>query len=213
MRFRIEAELARARAFGAIAVDAERPGEFAIGVIRAADERAEAPELQPQPAGAAHRADARIFAIARIGKEMLAETLVERVDDVADLQVLGAADRRREIAPEILQHLLPGDAAAGNLVQLILEIGSEIVFDVAFEEFAEECRYQPAAILGNEALFVEPHIFAILQHLDNRRVGRRPADAQLFELLDETRFGVAGRRLGEMLLTLDLAAIQGVALL
>src|SRR6185437_12674795 len=88
-RFRIEAKLARARAFRAVGIlDAEGPGEFALRIIRAADESAEAPELQPQPAGAADRADTRVFAaLDRVGEEMLAERLIERVDDVADLEI------------------------------------------------------------------------------------------------------------------------------
>ncbi len=143
---------------------------------------------------------------------MLAERLVERVDDVADLEILGAPDRYREIAPEILQHFLPGDASAGNVVELVLEIGGEIIFDIALEELRQKRGDEAAAIFGNEALLVDPHVVAVLQHLDDRGIGRWPADAELFELLDQARFAVARRRLGEMLLGLDLAAIERIAL-
>src|SRR6185437_15374552 len=204
---------ARARAFRTIALDTERPGELAVRIIRAADEGTETPELQSQPAGAADRTHTRVLAGAGIGKEMLAEGLVERVDDVADLEVLGAANCDREIAPEILEHLLPGDPPAGDVVELVLEIGGEIVFDITLEELRQERRDKAAAVLGDEALLVEPHVIAVLQHLDDRGVSRWPADAELLELLNEARFGVARRRLSEMLFRLDLAALERVALL
>src|SRR6185437_15722267 len=81
------------------------------------------------------------------------------------------------------------------------------------EELRQERRDEAAAVLRDEALLVEPHIIAVLQHLDDRGVSRRPPDAELFELFDEARFAVARRGLREMLLRLDLAAIESVALL
>src|SRR6185437_9469556 len=183
---RIDADLARLRAFALGALDGERPGVFAVGIVRAADERAIAAELDVEAAGAADRAEPRI---------------------------LGAGHGGGEIAPEILEHLLPGDMAVGDLVELVLEIGGEIVFDIALEEARQERGHEPAAVLRDETLLVEPHIVAVLQDLNDRGVGGRPADAELFELLDEARLAVARRRLCEMLLGLDLAALERLALL
>ena len=39
-------------------------------------------------------------------------------------------------------------AAAGNVVELVLEMGGEIVGDVALEEALEEGGQQPAALLA-----------------------------------------------------------------
>ena len=69
---------------------------------------------------------------------MLAQPLIERVDDLRDREILRAADRYGKIAPEILQHLAPRNLAVGNLVELVFEIGGEAVFDIALEETGEE---------------------------------------------------------------------------
>jgi hypothetical protein len=56
---------------------------------------------------------------------------------------------------KIAQHLLPVDSPAGNVVELIFEVGGEIVFDIAFEKAGEERGHRPAAVLGDEAPLVE----------------------------------------------------------
>ena len=43
------------------------------------------------------------------------------------------------------------------------------------------------------------HIVAVLNRIHNRRVRTRPADALFFQRLDEAGFGIAGRRLREVL--------------
>ena len=111
-----------------------------------------------------------------------------------------AAEKSRQKSSSTFCQL---DAAAGNVVELVLEIGGEAVFDIALEEALEERGDDAAAILGDEALLLEPHIVAVLQHLEDRGIGRGPADAELLELLHQARLGVARRRLGEMLLRLD----------
>ena len=50
-----------------------------------------------------------------------------------------------------------------------------------------------------------------LQHLQDRRIGRRPADAELFHALDQRGLGIARRRLGEMLVGRDRALGQRLA--
>jgi hypothetical protein len=118
---------------------------------------------------------------------------------------------RLEVAPEFVEHRLPVHPPAGNVVELVLEMGGEIVGDVALEEALEEGGQKPPALLGNEAVLLEADIAAVLQRLEGRRVGRRPADAQLLHLLDQARFGVTRRRLGEMLLGDDLLLRRHVA--
>ena len=102
-------------------------------------------------------------------------------------------------------------APARNLVELVLEPGGEIVGDVAFEEALEEGGQQPAAFLGIEAVLLDPDIVAVLQRLQRRGVGRGPADAELLHPLDQARLGITRRRLGEMLLGLDLLLRRRIA--
>src|SRR5690606_11362497 len=49
---------------------------------------------------------------------------------------------------------------------------------------------------------------AVLDGLHDRRVGRGPADAALLKLFDETRFGIAIRRLSLLLLALKREKLQ-----
>src|SRR5262249_19381473 len=176
--------------------DAELAREAALRIVRAADEGAELAELQPQSAVAAGRALARALATVVVGREEVrAELLVELVQDVADAQLFRLADGVGECLPEVTQDLAPVDAAARDIVELVLEMSGEVVFDVARKVGLQERRDDAAAILRYEALALQPHIAALLQHLDDRRIGRWPADAELLELLDEARLAVAPRRL------------------
>src|SRR5262249_46004193 len=126
--------------------------------------------------------------------------------DLHSSQTLGSVDGGREVAPEILQHLLPVGASAGDVVELVLEVGGEIVLNVAVEELREEGRDDAAALLGDEPTLLQPDVLAVLQHLDDRSVGRGPADPELLELLHQARLAVARWRLGEVLLRRDSAA-------
>ena len=64
-------------------------------------------------------------------------------------------------------------------------------------------RDQPALVDGD--------IFAVLQRLQRRRIGRGTADAEFFHLLDQRRFRVARRRLGGVLGGVDLVALERFA--
>src|SRR5207253_2690373 len=81
-----------------------------------------------------------------------------------DLEVLDVIDRAREIPPEIPQQIAPGDLAVGDPIELLLERRGEIVFDVAGEKGLEERDDDPPFVLGNEALAVDAHITAVLEH-------------------------------------------------
>ena len=72
------------------------------------------------------------------------------------------------------------------------------------EPAAENRRPEPALDLV--------HVVARLQHADDRRVGARPADAVLFERLDQRPFVEARRRLRELLLRRDARAPRASAL-
>ena len=145
-----------------------------------------------------------------IREKMPPELRVEGGQHLADRQLLGAVDRGREIPPEIAQHLLPIDASAGHVVELVFEVGGEIVLDIALEKARQKGGDEPPAVLRHKAPFFEPDIGAVLQDLQDRCISRRTADAELFELLDEARLGVARRRLREVLVRRDLRRARAV---
>ena len=70
-----------------------------------------------------------------------------------------------------------------------------------------------ADIGGGEAAIVDFDIFAITQRGNDAGIGGRPADAVLFERFDQRGFGVARRRLGEMLLGVQRGEHHDIALL
>ena len=89
---------------------------------------------------------------------MAAELGVQRLQHGRDRQILGAGDGGGKILPEAAQHRLPVDPAAGDVVELVLQLGGEVVLDVALEEAGQEGGDQPAAILGEETLLLQPVI-------------------------------------------------------
>ena len=143
---------------------------------------------------------------------MRLEQIVERVEHDAIAHFLDLVDGADELLPELGEHGTPVDLARGNFVELFLEAGGEIVFDVAREEAFQERNDDAAFVFGNEALLVDADIAAVLQHLQDGGVGRGPADAELFHALDQSRFRKARRRLGEMLRGLDRLLAERFAL-
>ena len=186
-------------------------GVAAFRIVGAADESAEPADLQIQPAGAALRADARVDAVSARREHVRGEHLVERVDHLGEAHVLDLIDGADEVLPEVAQHLAPIDLGIGDLVELLFQIGGEIIFHVAHEERFEEGDHHAALVFGDEALLVEAHVAAVAQHLQHGGIGRGPADAELLHALDQRGFGEARRRLGEMLAGEDGAALGGLA--
>ncbi len=125
---------------------------------------------------------------ASIGEDMRPEHIVQRIEHLGDAQIADVVHRGDELAPEVAKHVLPVELAGGDEVELLLEVGGEVVFDVAAEEAFEEGGDQPALVLGHEPLLVDPDIFAVAQHVEGRGIGGRPADAELLHLLDQGRF-------------------------
>ena len=80
---------------------------------------------------------------------MLAQHVVEHVEHLGDAQILDLVDGADEAGPEVLQHLLPGDLVVGDAVELLLQIGGEVVFDVAAEEAFEERDHDAALVLAD----------------------------------------------------------------
>ncbi len=127
-------------------------------------------------------------------------------------QILDVVDGADEVAPEILQHLLPGNLVVGDAVELLFEIGGEIIFDIAREEVFQERDHDAALVLAVQALLLELDVAAVLQHLQDRGIGRGTADAELFHALDQRGFRKARRRFGEMLGDGEVLPLQRFAL-
>jgi hypothetical protein len=99
---------------------------------------------------------------------MRAEIAVERVDHVALILSPWSRPPRRRTAPEVAQHA-SSCAPARDVVELLLELGGEVVLDVAVKKLSRTAVHTAgAAVLGNEAALLRPDIAAVLQHLDDR---------------------------------------------
>ena len=70
-------------------------------------------------------------------------------------QILDFVDGADEADPEILQHLLPGDFIVGDAVELLLQCGGEIIFDIFGEEVFQERDHDAALVLAMQALLFE----------------------------------------------------------
>ena len=100
-----------------------------------------------------------------------------------------------KFVPEVAQHVLPLELAVGDEVELLLQVGGEVVLDVALEEAFQERRDEAALVLGDQPLLVDADVVALLQHGERRGVGGGAADAELLHALDQRGFRIARRRL------------------
>ena len=121
-------------------------------------------------------------------------------------------DRALEGGPELFHHGDPVDLTFADAVQLGFEFGGEVVVDILPGVVHQEAAHQLANARWREALFLQHHVFAVLQGLDDAGVGRRAANAELLQRLHQAGFGVTRRRLGEMLLAVETVDWQRFAL-
>src|SRR5690606_40006677 len=99
-----------------------------------------------------------VSAVSTRWEDVRPKDLVKRLQHLADAKVLDLVDGLREVAPEIPQNVFPLQLAVGDEVQLLLEIGREVVFHIPAEETFEECCHQPPLVLRDEALLFEAHV-------------------------------------------------------
>ena len=188
---------------GPFAALSELAGELAFGIVGARNERPIFPTAQRQLPIAARRAQPRIASVLLVGEQPGRQKLVERRSHFGRLLLHHFARHGLEVAPEGFEQLLPPDPPARHVVEPVLELRGIVVIDVTFEEPLEERRHQPTALLGNETVFLQPHIFPVLERLERRRIGRRPPNPQLLQPLDQRGFGKARRGLGKALHRFD----------
>src|SRR2546425_82088 len=178
--------------------DAQRLREAAFGVAGAGDERSEPPALHHQPAAAR-------------GTLLLVQ-LRQVVHVVDELLHVHRVERLRERPPEVAQHLLPAEVALLDLVELVLHLGREPDVEHRGERALHDAPHRLAERCGRETAILGRGVPAGLERRDDRRVGGRPPDPEPLQLLDEARFAVARRRLGEVLVGRDLLHRHDVAL-
>ena len=112
--------------------------------------------------------------------------------------------KRREL-------VLPLLLAVADLVEHVLHLRGESVLDVGAEVLDQELADDLADVGRDEGAAAHLDVAAIAQRLDDRGVGRGPADAVGLERLDEARLGVARRRLREVLLRPDRLEVDALA--
>ena len=188
-----------------VAALGEFAGKLAFGIVRTRHKCAIAPAAQREPPAFAFGALARIGAVGARGEQVIGQERVKLGGHLARLALHHFIRLRLEIAPECSKHVFPGGASARHVVKLFFHPCGEIIGDVAIEKPFEKRGQQPARFLGIETVLFDPNIHPVLEHLQRRGIGRRPTDAELFEPLDQRSFGIARRRLGEMLGRLDAA--------
>ena len=106
--------------------------------------------------------------------------------------------RRRCLSAEVERRRKSTAAcvAVGDLVELVLHRRGEVVVDQAREVPLQQPDHGERQERRDQRLAPLEDVPAVLDRLHDRRVRRRPPDAQLLHRLDQRRLGVAGRRLG-----------------
>ena len=106
------------------------------------------------------------------------------------------AGRRLVAEVELAQPGLEVLTALGDLVELVLHRGGELVVHEVGEVVLEQVHDRERSKRRHQGLALLPHVAAPVDRLHDRGVGRGSTDAQVLELLDERRLGVAVRGLG-----------------
>ena len=169
----------RLGAFLAVEVADVLAAAVLLGEPGAPDEEAVPPEAFLQAAG---RRSALLDAAWAVLVELLHvpfELLLRPLERVGERRV------------ELTQHLHALQVALGDLVEVLLHLGREVHVDDVGEVLDELVGHDLTDVVGEEPAILEPDVAAVLDRRDDRRVGRRPADAQLLERLDERRLGEA----------------------
>src|SRR5713226_613544 len=125
---------------------------------------------------------------------------------------LGLVEVFLEAVPEILDRAPPGQLALFDFVEFFFEARGEAHVEDVFKTFYQQIADFFAEHRGSEAALVFADVLALDDGGNNRRVGGRPANALFLELFDQRGFGVARRRLGEVLLRAHALEPQRLAL-
>src|SRR6516164_8170185 len=99
-----------------------------------------------------------------------------------------------------------------DLVEIVLERPRVVDVDDVVEALGQQVRNHPAERRRLETAFNLVDVLAILEHRNDRRVGARPADAVLFELLHERGLGESCGRLRELLFGSERLQLEHISL-
>ena len=100
--------------------------------------------------------------------------------------------------------------AARDGIEVVFETGGKVVVHIALKVFGEEVVDDFTDGGRDEAAVFLFDVFTLLQCADDAGVGGRTANAVGFEFFDEGGFGVARRRLGEVLAAGDVVQLDAV---
>ena len=117
------------------------------------------------------------------------------------VRVAPVADRRLVVVAEVeaAQPRHPLRLAAGDLVERVLHLRGELVVDQLAEVPLEQRDHGERQEGGHQRGALLEHVAAVQDRADDARVGGRPADLPVLQLLDQRGLGVAGRRPGGVL--------------
>src|SRR6185437_7918808 len=144
---------------------------------------------------------------------LLAHVLGGRFHALVVLHVLfGVVEVGRKALVELGQGIGPTFPPLFDLVELFLHAGGILQLEDVLEIRGQELVDHGAELGGMELAAGLGDVAAVLNGGKDGGVGGRAADALLLEFLDERGFGVARRRLGEVLLILERKQLQRLLL-
>ena len=100
--------------------------------------------------------------------------------------------------------------AARDRIEVVLHARGERVVDEVGEVLLEQRDDREGGERGHQRRAPPPHVPAVLDRADDRRIRRRSADTQFLESLHEGRLGEASRRLGFVALRYELESAKRV---
>ena len=93
-------------------------------------------------------------------------------------------------------------------VEVVLHARGEVEVDQIGEVLLQQLHHRERGEGRHQRVALLDHVLALLDGLDDRGVGRRPADAAGLELLDQRRLGVARRRLRGVVARLEAPRLE-----
>ena len=97
---------------------------------------------------------------------------------------------------EVVEPVGPSLVARGDLIEFVFHRRGEVIVDQAGKVLLEQSDDRERHPRRDQGTALLVHIAPVLDGLDDRRVGRRSADAEVFQRLDQRSLGEAGRRAG-----------------
>ena len=114
-----------------------------------------------------------------------------------------------------IEPVQPFDAilfASGDAVEIVLHLGGERVLDQVAEVLLEQADHRKGDPVWNQRLPARRYVAAVDDGRDDRGIGRRPPDTELFQGFHQARLCVPRRRARVVPLRLDLDRGERLAL-